>query len=210
MGTETGGAVKTKDVIRLLMEADPTGEVEVCVGNTDIHFIELLPAYYDGSLQVLTRDPNNKYYNITGAKYYRSGSKVVIHTLSIHDAVSNAYGHEIDFPIDYSELSKEDQLATQESHRQLREWHRNLDQEMELEYFQKWAKEEATKVTADLERVDDIARRFFEQNKIDADHPFSLADGTTYNSYVDRRRIQWNRLYEVVIRDGFLAIQSKT
>lgn len=79
--------MKTKDLIAALQKEDPTGELECCVGNIDIHFVSQEPAYYDGSLQVLERDMTNQYYNIIGAKFVRSGSKVQIHTLSIEEAI---------------------------------------------------------------------------------------------------------------------------
>ena len=48
--------MKSKELIRLLQEEDPSGEVEVCVQNFDILGIHTEPAYWDGSLQVLMRD----------------------------------------------------------------------------------------------------------------------------------------------------------
>ena len=81
--------MKTKELIRQLQEADPTGEEEVCVGNTDIHFVEVLPAYYDGRLQVLKRDETCNYYNIIGAEFVAEGKKIAIHPLSIKDAIFN-------------------------------------------------------------------------------------------------------------------------
>lgn len=80
--------MKTKKLIELLNEADPSGEEEVCVGNIDIHFVSKDPAYYDGCLQVLVRDPlREPYYNITGAKINGTGSKIQIHILEIESAI---------------------------------------------------------------------------------------------------------------------------
>jgi len=81
--------MKTKEVIRQLQLADPSGEEEVCVGNRDIHYFHKLPAYLDGQLQVLKRDENCKYYNIVGAEYVADGMKIDICTLSIEDAILN-------------------------------------------------------------------------------------------------------------------------
>lgn len=81
-------AMKTKELIRRLQEADPSGEVECCVGNLDILFVSKEPAYYDGRLQVLERDASKEpYYNVVGAKIVGSGAKMQIHTLSIEDAL---------------------------------------------------------------------------------------------------------------------------
>lgn len=79
--------MKTKDLITLLKKFDPSGDLECCVDNHDILSVETLPAYYDGSLEVLIRDPKNKYYNIVGAKIVRTGDKVKIRTHSIEDAI---------------------------------------------------------------------------------------------------------------------------
>lgn len=67
--------MKSKTLIEMLQKADPTGNEEVCVGNVDIHFVETMPAYYDGTLQVLERNEELECYNIIGAKYRRSGVK---------------------------------------------------------------------------------------------------------------------------------------
>jgi hypothetical protein len=80
--------MKTKDLIKLLRENDPEGEIEVCVGNVPVHYVDNLPAYYDGLLQVLIPNPIEcKYYNVEQAKFVSSGRKVVIHTWGIDDAI---------------------------------------------------------------------------------------------------------------------------
>jgi hypothetical protein len=81
--------MKTKELIKRLQEADPSGEIEVCVENEDIHFIERAPAYWDGRLQVLVRDSNKEGYDVVGAKITSRGEKLKIRTLSIDDAILN-------------------------------------------------------------------------------------------------------------------------
>lgn len=91
----------TSELIALLKIEDPEGNTPVCVGNTDIHFVENLPAYYDGKLNQLIRDPKKApYYDIVSAKRVSSGHKVKIHTLSIHDVIEN----NPDIPIDYTQM----------------------------------------------------------------------------------------------------------
>lgn len=54
--------MKTKKLIELLNQCDPSGELEVCLDNIDICSVGREPAYYDGALQVLIRndkDDNN-------------------------------------------------------------------------------------------------------------------------------------------------------
>lgn len=76
--------MKTSELIRLLQEADPTGQAECCVDNEDIHFLEVLPGYYDGRLEVFTRDPARApYFDIVGARITGSGTKIKIKHMSI-------------------------------------------------------------------------------------------------------------------------------
>jgi len=81
--------MKVKELIRQLQEADPTGEIEACVGNIDIHFVSREPAYYDGSLQILKRDParTGRCYDICGAEITNEGHKIQINTLSVRGAI---------------------------------------------------------------------------------------------------------------------------
>jgi len=80
--------MKSKKLIELLQAEDPTGETEVCIGNQDILGLESKPAYWDGCLQILKRDWDNPYYNVTGAIYTSKGSKIEIRSLGIDDAIS--------------------------------------------------------------------------------------------------------------------------
>jgi len=119
--------MKTKELIRQLQEADPSGEDEVSVGNVDIHFVDREPAYYDGCLQVLVRDEAQNGYNITGAKLVSQGNKVVIHTLSITDALwDNA-----ELPIDYSGLTEGQAERYKETHEKVRQEVRDCEKELE-------------------------------------------------------------------------------
>jgi len=79
--------MKTKKLIELLKEADPSGNLPVCVDNVDIFTVYQEASYWDGCLQQLKRDWKKKYYNVVGAKYTSKGQKVTIRTLSIEDAL---------------------------------------------------------------------------------------------------------------------------
>ena len=79
--------MKTKKLIELLQKEDPSGELEVCVGNEDIFSLETMPAYWDGVLEILDRDWSCEYYNVIGATYTSSGKKLNIRTLGIGDAI---------------------------------------------------------------------------------------------------------------------------
>ncbi len=84
--------MKSSEVIKLLQELDPTGEVEVSVGNVDIMDIGLLPAYYDGCLQVLKKDLAKECYNIIGLEFKSEGSKIVISPYDIEDYILDHHG----------------------------------------------------------------------------------------------------------------------
>ncbi len=79
--------MKTKDLIAELRNQDPSGELNVCVGNVDILFVHREPAYYDGPLQVMERDPTERYYDVKGFDIVYSGEKVQIQTHSWKDAL---------------------------------------------------------------------------------------------------------------------------
>ncbi len=85
--TERQTLVKTHELIRQLQEADPSGELECCVGNHDIHFVQRSPANYDGMLQVLVRDPGRKGFQIIAGIIQCQGQKVQIHTLSLQECL---------------------------------------------------------------------------------------------------------------------------
>lgn len=85
--------MKTKELIRKLQEADPTGEEECVIGNQDILYVERLPAYYDGPCQRLIRDGNN----ITGVEIRISGFKVSI----VSHGVDDVFLDDPDTPVTY-------------------------------------------------------------------------------------------------------------
>lgn len=88
--------MKTKELIRLLQKVDPSGETECNCNGEDIWTVEGLPGYYDGSYQVLIRDPAQApFYDITGVKVTREGNKVCIRTMSIEEVIYDDIDAEI-------------------------------------------------------------------------------------------------------------------
>ena len=77
----------TKELIEALQKEDPSGNLDVTVGKTPIHFVEQIQAYYDGCLEKLVQDKTNPYYNIVGGIITSRGNHVDIHTLSLQDAI---------------------------------------------------------------------------------------------------------------------------
>lgn len=78
--------MKSKELIRQLLEVDPSGEVEVNAGGADIYFVSKEPGYYDGAYQVLQRAEHLKpYYDIIGIRICRQSEKIRLVTVSADD-----------------------------------------------------------------------------------------------------------------------------
>lgn len=98
--------MKTSELIRLLQEADPSGELECCIDNHDIYSVELWPAFYDGFLEILVRDLSLRpHYDVVGGIIRRTGQKIRLRPLPLEDAVRDAADK--DFPIDIVETHVE-------------------------------------------------------------------------------------------------------
>ena len=67
----------TKQLIKKLIESDPDGNTEVVVDNEPIFCVSNVPAYYDGSMQILKTDLEE---HICGYKITGIGRKVRIMT----------------------------------------------------------------------------------------------------------------------------------
>lgn len=114
--------MKTKELIKRLQEADPSGEVEVCVGNEDILFVAKAPAYYDGCFQVLQRDPSlEPYYNVRGVEIRSSGEKLVIYPHGLEWALIDNPDMPVSFDSEYSKKHWQDKVN------ELREEYRSLN-----------------------------------------------------------------------------------
>ena len=120
--------MKTKELIRQLQIYDPSGELEVSVGNSDILFAELLPAFWDGCQQILIRN-NSQGYNVIGAKLVSNNMKISIRTHSIKDMLFN----NPDLPIDYSDLNENNAKSYKETHDQYRQKIKEMDKEIKKE-----------------------------------------------------------------------------
>jgi hypothetical protein len=196
--------MKTKDLIAALQKADPSGELECCVGNVDIHFVDTEPAYYDGSLQVLIRDESKKpYFDIVGGKYVDKGTKVVIHTFALSDLI-------FDFPdakIDLSELSEGRRQRYEEHINKTRQKSLDIHNEIECGYFVKHIKNRVSEFTGETD-IENLAKDFFAKN-LQWDNPLPTDIPWQGNSYVDRRNIQWEREIEVITNGIDIEIRRK-
>lgn len=75
--------MKTKDFIKMLQEADPTGEAHLRMSGGFPYAVEHLPGYYDGSYTYL--DENGNYV------VSRAGTKVDVYQMGIEEFVEHNY-----------------------------------------------------------------------------------------------------------------------
>ncbi len=95
--------MKTKDLIRELQELDPTGEVEVTSGNSDIHSLERLPSYYDGCAKILIKDESKKpYHDIIGVRICSEGDKIRLNSPGIDSIFLDTPEAIIEYDSEYS------------------------------------------------------------------------------------------------------------
>lgn len=209
--------MKTKDLIAALQEADPSGELEVCNdANEDIYFVETQPAYYDGVLQVLARDRDCRFYNVTGGKFTSRGNKVRLHTLSLWDVVEN---DPETAKIDYSEIGNEHKAEIlRQSIEKQRQKIQDIQQTMIWELFVDWV---AERVDLSAEDVEDSAevKHFFHQDEMHLDDPMPVDIVRTrryhgpedtvgyYPSNNEIRIAQWGRELLCKVEGGLIVIE---
>lgn len=191
--------MKSKKLIELLKEVDPTGEVEVCVGNCDIRYVDMMPAYYDGKLQTLKYDDEDM---IIGGKYHTKGSKIKLVPYSISDAISWGIDYdEREIEIDYSELSDITAKEYKECNDKTKTISYELHEALELKMFKQWVYEQVYKKYPIEEDWQGIIEEFFDDHLSaylpfpeDISKPEINPDGTKFwDSYHNRRIRQWER-----------------
>jgi hypothetical protein len=132
--------MRTKDLIKKLQEADPSGELECNVMGHDVFYIDRSPYYYDGYSEVLIRDPAKEpYYNVIGAKFNAPEDKITIVTHSIEDALYE----DPELPIEYPGSSERNYKSWVEQTRQeardckidVDNWMKQLD--LQEQFFKK-------------------------------------------------------------------------
>jgi len=206
--------MKTKELIRQLQENDPSGELECCVANADIHFVSKYPAYWDGCLQVLSRDSKNKCYNIVGAKYISNGIKVVIFPLSISDAIFDNEDLPVEYDMEGEKLKRYETLVEG-----FRQETKKICDAVVCESFIEYLKIRITPYGKDItdEEIAKAAEAFFENNLSHKDKmPPDIMDkkvtdsygNIAYASHNDKRIDQWNREIELDFIDGKLKIKK--
>lgn len=98
--------MKSKDLVKRLLELDPTGETPVVIGNCAVYRIEPMPAYYDGCVMDLVRDPQKTgSYDVIGVKFIERGDKINLESLDMDDVTSLSVETGIEPVLDLSEIT---------------------------------------------------------------------------------------------------------
>ena len=197
--------MKTKDLIAELQEADPSGELECCIENVDIFSVATEPAYWDGRLQLLTRDPAKKpYFDVIGGKYTSKGAKVVISPMSITDVLWD----NPDAVIDYSEVGgSADRYRVSDD--ETRKASRDVELKVEMDAFHRWVKSKADVIRPEnSDKCRGGSDAFYEKHLSPKDPvkelPTTEKDGMTWHaSWNDRRNAWWDDTLEVYWRGGW-------
>jgi len=108
----------------LIDKLDPTGEIEIAIGNQDIYFGEVQPAYWDGRLERLIIDESKrgKCYSVIGAKVIGSGQKLTLHTMGVSDVLMG----DADAHIDLSNLEKNMPSSYNTWKQQVEDWRKSF------------------------------------------------------------------------------------
>jgi len=198
--------MKTKELIKKLQELDPSGETECCVQNIDIWYVDVLPYYYDGTMQMLVRDSaKSPYYDVVGAKYLSSGEKINIVPLSIEDAIFE----DVTLPVDFDTLSFSKKERYKESVEIVRQKAKDIHNSVEMDFFVEYILKRALKMTSNLGGLKEVAIKFFQENMSAFDQmPLNIKKMreeksicgkiyTTIPSWVTRRELQWDQEFEL-------------
>ena len=114
----------TAELIKNLQSADPSGKLQVVVGNIPIYTVDNVEAYWDGRLQMLIQD-HRKGYNIVGYKVTSQGRKVRLHTMDLDDVMLD----NPDIPVHLEELGEHFRQDWEETVRKIREESKEIHEE---------------------------------------------------------------------------------
>lgn len=185
-----------------MQEADPSGELECCVGNIDILDVIKLPAYFDGALQIINQDEEG---NIISAKCTKLGHKVSLYARSIDDIMFEYNLN--DLPVTFEGFSEESEKSYRQSIDKDREEHIKINNDIEQSHFNQWVEKKLGDKSNDM--TEWISNRFAQKN-IFASDPLPDDLKTKVNkSWAERREIQWEREIEFHWDDYKLTLRKK-
>lgn len=103
--------MKSKLLIKILQELDPSGDLEVSVGNTDIWGCQKLPSYYDGCQKLLVRDPENQWHDALKKGLVRSdGFKIIIDPYDFETCFLDHPDLPVEYDTDYAKRNNQERV----------------------------------------------------------------------------------------------------
>lgn len=195
--------MKTKKLIELLQKEDPSGEMECCVGNSDIAGMYIEPAYWDGCMQVLKREEDG---GIVGGKYCSEGAKLVIHPLSIFDAIFDNENLPVEYDSEYSKRHYESRV--EEYRKKTNSICNGIEKDLFIEYM---SARLGPYGDFDEEEIKQVASEFYDANMDYKDEmPKDIIQTKTAEgwgaSWNERRKKQWDKELGIKMVEGKMAI----
>jgi hypothetical protein len=170
------------------------GDLECSIGNAGITGVTVLPAYYDGALQVLEVDGEG--CPLKGHRT-RNGSKIWIDSLSLHDCFDYS-----GFVIEYE--TEEDRKRYEKADSEARHKDNQINWRVERDSFTEWVflKIQAIRPITPgwVERLTQAANEFYTKHRgpdIDGEAIKARDWGWNKGSYRDRLFDLWEELISV-------------
>lgn len=186
--------MKTKDLIRLLNAADPSGEEHCCIDNADIEEPSVEPAYYDGSLHIIERDSDGR--PLSGRRK-RSGKKVNLHPTYIYDVA-----HYPGFKVEYS--TEEERLSYEKGDAECVRHHREIEFSVEMGMFCDWVfrkiQLQRSIPLGWVERIKKAGEEFYREHRgpdVDGNAITDRKWGWDKGSWSDRLESLWSEIIHV-------------
>jgi hypothetical protein len=191
--------MKTKVLIEQLQKSDPTGELECCVGNGDIWGLEVKSSYWDGKLQVFQFNENNQPIS---AKRVSKGDKLDIRPIYISEVIGEYPG----FVVEYE--SEEDRKRYEPIDIEAIRTFHQIELDCDRDEFVDWVYRKIQTIrTVSLgwtERIREAAHKFYDQQKMGPDNPFTKVTHGSYNDcrneyFEDTFHVDWDEYSRIII-----------
>ena len=194
--------MKSKKLIALIQKCDPTGEMEVCIGNGDIHHVGVEPAYWDGKLQVFTFDENG--YPIS-AKRVSKGEKMTLDPIYISDTVGEYDNFVVEYTDD-AELARYEHIDQEHARRRVQ-----IDLDLDREAFADWVFRRIQTIRKVpmgwVDRIKAKAYEFFDANKMGPDSPIiKVRQGKSFSDcreehFEEAFIVDWDDYSRIIIQN---------
>lgn len=183
--------MKTKEVIEMLQKADPSGELECVVGNFPIISAAVLPAYWDGCLQILHRNPG---YTFHAAEYVSGDWKCSIRACPIEDALLDNPDLPVKYDGEYTE--KHYKNYVEEERQRVKGIHDSVEKNHFVSYMQRRFS------IQEIEGLQELSNKFYDDNLSFTDSFEKEIIETGNNSHYGYRELQWDKDITLLIENG--------